>query len=187
MSEIDAVQGRIMAALDRIAKGLDGLSPQTDAPDAEALEELRGQLEDEKLANAQLQERVKALNARTKAAEDAAEAAATQGAAAAEAEAERNGRLRKLDAELQSLRMANQQLRDNNAALREANETGVVEPHLINKAMMAELEGLRAARAADRAEMDVILAELDDAVGSVNDHADSGAGDTAMDTRTEGA
>ena len=68
--------------------------------------------------------------------------------------------MRKLDQDLQSLRKANQQLRDNNQALREANQSGVAEPHLINKSMLAELEGLRATRAADRDEVEAVLAEL---------------------------
>jgi len=45
-------------------------------------------------------------------------------------------------------------------ALRTANEAGVGEPHLINKAMMAELEALRASRATDVAEADAILGAL---------------------------
>jgi hypothetical protein len=49
--------------------------------------------------------------------------------------------------------------------LRAANETGVGEPHLINKAMMAELEALRAVRSSDRAEVDAIIAELEPIVG----------------------
>ncbi|MEB8386394.1 hypothetical protein OO012_04065 [Rhodobacteraceae bacterium KMM 6894] len=153
MSDIDAMQGRIMAALERIGQGLDGLGPQATAEDKGALDALRQQLEDERLANAQLEERVKTLNKRAKKAEEAAESASAGDPAHA-------ATLRKLDSELQSLRRANQQLRDNNTALRAAGEAGVVEPHLINKAMMAELEGLRAAHATDRAEMDVILAEL---------------------------
>jgi predicted nucleic acid-binding Zn-ribbon protein len=153
MSDIDAMQGRIMAALERIGQGLDGLGPQATAEETAELETLRQQLEDERLANAQLEERVKALNKRAKQAEEAAENAGAGGPDHADT-------LRKLDGELQSMRRANQQLRDNNAALRKAGEAGVVEPHLINKAMMAELEGLRTARATDRAEMDVILAEL---------------------------
>jgi len=173
MSEIDALQGRIMAALDRIGLGLDGLSAggSGGAP-AEELSELRQTLEDEKLANAQLEERVKALSTRVKEAEAAnqAEAAERTGAEAARKEA-----LHKMDTELQALRLANQQLRDNNAALREANTTGVVEPHLINKAMMAELAGLRAARASDQAEIELVLADLDDVI-KTDSGADSAPG-----------
>ncbi len=157
MSDIDAVQGRIMAALDRIGQGLDALSADSGETSSEETRKLQQNLEDEKLANAQLKERVKTLRARLEKAETAASVDA--GAQDAHAEA-----LRKLDADLQALRHVNQQLRDNNAALREANATGVVEPHLINKAMMAELEGLRAVRASDRTEVDAVLAELDKVV-----------------------
>ena len=142
-----------MAALERIGQGLDGLAPQSAAEESGELDTLRQQLEDERLANAQLEERVKTLSKRAKKAEEAAETASAGDPAHA-------ATLRKLDSELQSMRRANQQLRDNNSALRKAGEAGVVEPHLINKAMMAELEGLRAERATDRAEMDVILAEM---------------------------
>ncbi|PVA12078.1 hypothetical protein DC366_02355 [Pelagivirga sediminicola] len=170
MSDIDAMQGRIMAALDRIGQGLDGLT--VDTGDTE-IEGLRQQLEDEALANAQLEERVKKLNERARAAEEAMRAAeearTAETSGQAGREQERVAALKRLDGELQSLRAANQQLRDNNKALREANAEGVAEPHLINKAMMAELDGLRAARAADRAEMDVLLVEL----GQITNGADA--------------
>ncbi|QIE44704.1 hypothetical protein G5B38_03720 [Pseudohalocynthiibacter aestuariivivens] len=169
MSDIDAMQGRIMAALDRIGQGLDTLSADSGADGSAETEKLRRELEDEKLANAQLEERVKTLKARLQEAEEAAEqAAAVADSSAEEAHSEA---LRKLDADLQSLRHANQQLRDNNAALREANATGVVEPHLINKAMMAELEGLRVVRASDRTEVDAVLAELDKVVRAAGQEA----------------
>ncbi len=191
MSDIDAMQGRIMAALDRIGQGLDGLKqgePAQDTGDTE-LEGMRQQLEDEKLANAQLEERVKKLNARTREAEEvarlAAEAHTAETAEREAAQKERGQITARLDGDLQSLRKANQQLRDNNSALRAANAEGVAEPHLINKSMMAELDGLRAARAADRAEMDVLLAELGQItsgaveVGAVTDGADTGSAGAA--------
>ena len=152
MSQIEELQGRITAALDRIGKGVDAqAAPSADPPELDALKQ---ELADEKLAGEQLKERVKSLKARREALE--AELKAAQASAAEKVE--------KLDGELQSLRKANAQLRENNAKLREANEAGVAEPHLINKAMMAELEGLRAARAADRAEAETVLAALSDAV-----------------------
>ncbi|MCZ4352390.1 hypothetical protein O4H61_07660 [Roseovarius aestuarii] len=171
MSDINAMQGRIMAALERIGQGLDGLGPQASPDETGELKVLRQQLDDEQLANAQLEERVKSLSKRVKEAEEAAETARA-------AETTRQDALRKLDRELQSMRRANQQLRDNNAALRQAGESGSVEAHLINKAMLAELEGLRAAQATDRAEMDVILAELGQiAGGQANGHDRSDAND----------
>lgn len=146
MSDIDELQRRITAAMDRIATGVGGLA-QSGGADSAALESA---LEDEKLANAQLTERLRALKERYEA------AVADSKASASVAEA----RMTDLDLELQRLRKANDQLRQSNAALRTANEEGVGEPHLINKAMMAELEALRAARAADVAEASSIIGAL---------------------------
>ena len=65
-----------------------------------------------------------------------------------------------LDRDLQALRAANEQLLAANAALRAANAEGGGQPELINQALEAEIEGLRAARAADKAEVDVVIARL---------------------------
>lgn len=146
MSDIDALQQRLTAAMDRIATGLGGL----DAADADETATLQAALEDEKVVNAQLTERVRKLSER----QDGAAAEAKAASEAAEA------RMTELDLELQRLRKANAQLRESNAALRTANEEGVGEPHLINKSMMAELEGLRAVRAADVAEASSIISAL---------------------------
>jgi UDP-3-O-acyl-N-acetylglucosamine deacetylase len=51
-------------------------------------------------------------------------------------------------------------LRATNEELRRALADNVGEPHLINKAMLAELEGLRAARSVDAAETRAIIASL---------------------------
>lgn len=152
LDDIDAFQQRINAALDRLGQGLEQRAAGA-AAEAE-LAALRQALEDAQTANSQLEERLKAQAAKRTALEDEIEALREQNAEAA----------LRLDAELQSLRRANQQLRDNNAALREANTAGVGEPHLINKSMMAELEALRAERKADRAETSAILASLTAAI-----------------------
>lgn len=148
MSQVEELERRITAALDRIDRGVDRLGTGSDA---DRIAQLHAELEDEKLAAAQLEERVKALHEK-------------QDARIAELEAETGAQseaLARLDGELQRLRAVNDQLRASNSALREANERGVGEPHLINKAMLAELEGLRAARAADVAESAAILGALD--------------------------
>lgn len=67
----------------------------------------------------------------------------------------------RLDAELQKLRLANEQLRSSNAALREANAEGVADADLINAALAAEVEGLRAAQASDQAQVNAVLAKLE--------------------------
>lgn len=165
MSDIEDLQSRITAAMDRIGTGVETLvQSAADAGLAEALE-------DEKLANAQLTERVKSLNEK-----HASELAALQSEAEAagqlRAELEVQGQaMSRLDGDIQRLRQANDQLRASNAALREANEAGVGEPHLINKAMLAELEGLRAARATDTAEAAAILSRLEAMLAEAGEHA----------------
>ena len=133
MSDIDELQSRLSAAMARIAKGVEVSKTRPPVPDPETLQAL----EDERTANAQLRERVYAL--KTKADEELA-GLRTQ-------VEDTTGRIAALDLELQRLRQANQQLSDACMALREANAEGVGEAHLINTAMLAELEALRAARA----------------------------------------
>ena len=117
----------------------------------EDIEKLKSDLADERLANEQLEERVKAIRDR-------------QESQVSELQAQVAGfkaSIGDLDAELQRLRHANDQLTANNAELREALEKNVSEPHLINRAMLAELEGLRAARSADRAETQTLIDTLE--------------------------
>ncbi|WP_299030754.1 hypothetical protein [uncultured Sulfitobacter sp.] len=146
MSDILELQRRITAAMDQVAFGLDKLGAASSGPDEDTLR----QLEEERTANAQLQERVRALRTKSEGEMASLRTKVEEGEA----------RMAQLDIELQRVRRANAQLTDACAALREANTDGVGEPHLINKAMLAELEGLRAARAADVAEASVILASL---------------------------
>ena len=146
MSDIDELQRRITAAMDRVAAGLDHLGANS-VGDSAALGQA---LEEKKLANAQLTERVRVLNQRQEG-ELASAAQMAQGA---------KERMAELDAEIQRARKANDGLRELNDALRVATEAGVYEPHLINKSMMAELEALRAARAIDVAETTAIIEAL---------------------------
>lgn len=146
MSQIDDLENRITAALERIGQGVQMLeaAPQQDNPE---LEELRAALDDERTANAQLEERLAMRRTRE-------EKLTTQMNTLRED-------LAKLDGELQKLRKINEQLRENNDALRRANQEGVGEPHLINKSMLTELEALRAARSVDRAETTALVNALE--------------------------
>lgn len=146
MSDIDELQRRITAAMDRIASGVSRAGGAGGGGNADLVTEL----DDEKLANAQLTERLRTMKERY-------DAALGDVKTATDAADER---VAALDLELQRLRKANDQLRQSNTDLRNANEEGVGEPHLINKAMMAELEALRAARAADVAEATSIIGAL---------------------------
>lgn len=152
MSDLAEYERRISAALEKIGTGIEGLAkPAPEAGQAEAeLAGLRAQLEDEKTANAQLEERIRTLKERE-------EGEAADQTAAIDEQAEK---ISKIDRELQHLRHVNGQLREAVAKLRQANAEGLSEPHLINKTMMTELEALRAAQAADAAEVDAILSEL---------------------------
>ncbi|WP_170344449.1 hypothetical protein [Ruegeria atlantica] len=59
MSQLEELQHRIVAAIDRISAGVEGLGGAS--RNAEASERLQAELEDERVANAQLQERLKTL------------------------------------------------------------------------------------------------------------------------------
>ena len=147
MSEISALESRITAALDRIRHGVDGLGAASAVSDTDAL---NAQLTEERTANAQLEERVKALKAR-------------QDTRIAELEARveaQKMQVASMDAELQGLRASNADMRQMNAQLRDAVTKGVSEPELVNRAMMAEVDALQAQRSADAGEVDAILAEL---------------------------
>jgi hypothetical protein len=61
------------------------------------------------------------------------------------------------------------QLRESLAALREAQTKAVADPHLVNRAMLTELEALRATRLTEMAQMEAILAELHPLIGDLQD------------------
>lgn len=150
MSDIADLERRVTSALERIGAGLDALpmaAPQFDPGEVEALKEA---LESERTANAQLEERVLAIKEK----QDTSVAALEARVASLSAQAAQQ------EADLARLKQVNAQLRDSNAALRDANAEGVGDAHLINKAMLAELEGLRASRAADLGELEAIMGEL---------------------------
>ena len=157
MTEIEEFERRINAALDRIAYQVEtfGDSSPASTPAAsdnsDEIEQLKSDLADERLANEQLEERVKAIRDRQESQVSELQAQVTAFKAS----------IGDLDAELQRLRHANDQLTANNAELRKALEENVSEPHLINRAMLAELEGLRAARSADRAETQTLIDTLE--------------------------
>ncbi len=149
MSDISELETRITTALERISAGLGALAP-AGASEPGEVAALTAALEEERTVNAQLEERVKAIKEKQD---------STVETLVGEVD-----RLRLLleteERSLAKLRQVNEDLRSNNDALRQAVSQGVAEPHLINKSMMAELEGLRAAQNADRVELDAVLGEL---------------------------
>jgi chromosome segregation ATPase len=160
MQDITELERRISAALERIGRGVDGIptaqgdppAPQPVAGDSDELASLRAQLEEERTASAQLQDRLKGLKDR-----ELAQTAQLQ---------EKIDRMtRQLDVqglELQRMRRTTIGLREQLRQLREQQAAGVAEPHLINKAMLTELDALRATRLTEMAELDEIAAALDE-------------------------
>lgn len=156
MSDIEELERRISAAFDRIGQAVDGFAPPATGA---GTGELQDALLTEQATNAQLTERLRVMKERE--ASQAAEAA------------EKVDRLtRALDAqglELQRMKKTVIQLRESLRALREAQTEAVADPHLVNKAMLTELEALRATRLTEMAQMDEILAELHPLIGDLQD------------------
>lgn len=147
MDDIAEYERRITAALDRASQALDQLSAG-ESGDAEAL---KAELDAERVANQQLEERVRAIKdtqeQTVKTLEDSV--------------ADLKAALATRDAEVQQLRSVNEELRKSNGALREANAQGVGDADAVNAAMVTEIESLHAARSAERAEIEEILATLE--------------------------
>ncbi|MEM7718666.1 MAG: hypothetical protein AAF222_05640 [Pseudomonadota bacterium] len=147
MDDIAEYERRITAALDRAAQALDKLSAG-ESGDASAL---KSELEAERVANRQLEERVRAIKETQEQTVRTLEDSVSDLKAA----------LATRDAEVQRLKSVNDELRTSNGALREANAQGVGDADAVNAAMVTEIEDLRAARAAERAEIEEILATLE--------------------------
>lgn len=145
-------------------------APGADTATAAALDEagaeiarLRAALEAERAQGADLAEASAADRAALAAARDevaALRAADRLGAVRAHGDEASIGRQTDLEQALDRLRAVNAQLRQNNAALRRAHADGLADPDLVNTGLQLEIDALSAARAADRAEIDSILAAL---------------------------
>lgn len=162
MQQITDLEQRITAALERIGHGVDRIvlsgqrhaAPQAAKPAAQPAATiteaaLQAQLDAEKAVTAQLQGRLRAQR---------------DGDNSAGGHDKIDRLTQQLDVqglELQRMRRTVTSLRDQLQALRLAHISGQAEPQLINKAMAAELEALRATRLTEMAEMDEILAALE--------------------------
>ena len=155
MGQIQDLEQRIAAAFARISAGMEDMSARIAAasqPDAQAADApgLTAALHEERAMSAALHARMAAFSA-----------AAEENEQALQGEVDML--TRHLDAQgldVQRLSGTVAQLREDLRRLREAAVQGVVDPGLINKAMMAELEALRATRHAEATEMNDILAAL---------------------------
>ncbi|RWR34079.1 hypothetical protein D2T29_04050 [Sinirhodobacter populi] len=153
--QVGALQARAAGPAPAAAPGAppppSGLGEDADAAMLAAADEihsLRAELEAERQANAQMSDRVRALREKQETTLSAMERRLV--AAAQQAET--------AQAELDRLKRANLDLAQANRALIEA--AGDAPQHLINSALQAEVETLRAARAIEAAELDQIIAAL---------------------------
>lgn len=143
MSDYSDLGTRLSGALDRISGAVASISVSEDAS-------LRDALEAEREANAQLEARVEAIKERQE-----------KQVAALEAQvASLKAELLDRDGDIGRLRGVNETLRASNKALREANAAGLADASLVSDAMKAELDALRETVAAQRAEIDAVLARL---------------------------
>ncbi|MFZ5709109.1 MAG: hypothetical protein ACOY4T_05395 [Pseudomonadota bacterium] len=179
MDEIKDYERRIAAAFDRIvaqmaafaaAPGLPG-SGRSGGPAGDTggdagtglggaageIAALRDALEAERTANAQLTERVRAIREK----QETVVASLERTVARLSQQLDAQGR------ELARLKRANAGLTETSRALAAAAEAGPPDAGSVNRALAAELEALRAARAAEIAEMDEILSELKPLIGEV--------------------
>lgn len=157
MSDTSDLTTRLTAALDRIADAAETLPAPQDAAQVPAadVDALNAELEAERAANEQLEERVRAIMERQESVVARLEQEVKELKAALVAR----------DGSVRHVRQTNGKLRQSNRALRTANAQGLADPALINAAMEAELEALRLAQAADRAELDDILSVIEPIVG----------------------
>lgn len=151
MTDFSALESRLRAALEGIATGLSASGGAGGGAGGGDLATLRAALAAES-------EKVAALSEKLKAPKEKAGAGAAKGKLEA-----LTAQLDVQGLEMQRLRKANALLREQLRALTEAAVAGGTAPAgaQINKALAAELEALRAERAAEAAELDAILSALE--------------------------
>lgn len=148
MTDIAAIESRLASALDRIGRSVEVMSSGPDGSGEVAA--LKQKLAEEETANAQLAERVKALAERQ-----------DQMAGPLESKvAAQEDQIAQLGDELEKLRAANADLTDIASKLRDAASTGAADAEMINRAVIAELDAVKAARSADAAELGALLTQL---------------------------
>ncbi|MEO0485081.1 MAG: hypothetical protein AAF092_04115 [Pseudomonadota bacterium] len=126
-------------------------TPAPAAPAEEGAEQLRAELEEERVANAQLQQRVKRIRRKQEQTVQTLE----------EKMESLQAELANSERQVAKLRRSGEDMRAALKDLQEAAEASAPDAHLINRAMMAELEALRAERATDAAEISGLISALE--------------------------
>ncbi len=159
MQEIAEFERRIASALDRIERRLDG--PGAPSGVVEDLGGLQAALDEERMTNAQLAERLRVVTDRQ----------AMEKVEIARLADKLSVAVDERDLALQEMQAALAATHDELVSLREAAVRGSTLPHQINRALLAEVEALRALRAADAAGIASVMAELEPIVAGVEANA----------------
>jgi chromosome segregation ATPase len=146
MSDFNDLQMRLSSALERVTAAV----TQLEAPSQAKIDALTAELDGERMAKDLLESQLQGIRSEFDEQKSANQSQSN----------ETQTKMAALDLELQKLRQANVALREVNAALREANQQGLASPDVINQSLQAELDAVRAARDADFAEMNAILAAI---------------------------
>ena len=168
MNDISDLEERILQALDRIGTKMAG---RQDAQPVNALlghgapteqtsievDVLKAELEAERSANTQLNERLRAIKDKQETLLSGLERKVGQLSLL----------LDQQGSELQRQRLINVSLTRANQKLSDALREGLSDPDLLNQTMVTELEAMRVARASELAEMEEIMAELRPLIGEV--------------------
>lgn len=179
MSDISALEQRLAAALRRISAATEALpdnadrrtdvaGSDTNRASLENSEAMTAQADFEKI-QAELIETCKKLTAQDRQLVEltqALEAARTAQSEPMPAPEERSDHLAEavnaLELELSQVSQSNAQLRASNKSLRDVNAQGVGDAGLINAGLQAEIDSLTAERAADAAQMQLLITALSD-------------------------
>ena len=179
MSDISALEQRLAAALRRISTATEALPDNADRrTDVAGSETNRGSLENSEAMTAQAEfekiqteliETCKKLTAQERQLVEltqALEAARTAQSEPMPTPEERSDHLAEavnaLELELSQVSQSNAQLRASNKSLRDVNAQGVGDAGLINAGLQAEIDSLTAERAADAAQMQLLITALSD-------------------------
>ena len=179
MDDISALEQRLAAALRRISAATEALpdnadrrtdvaGSDTNRASLENSETMTAQAEFEKI-QAELIETCKKLTAQDRQLVEltqALEAARTAQSEPMPTPEERSDHLAEavnaLELELSQVSQSNAQLRASNKSLRDVNAQGVGDAGLINAGLQAEIDSLTAERAADAAQMQLLITALSD-------------------------
>ena len=146
MHEIEELQRRITAALERIGTGVHAMeAPAGTVRSRAETRDLEAALEDERRSVAELRDRFEKLEA---------------------SHAEAQALLSEVEKDRNRLKAASEALGEAARSLRDANANGVSDAEMINNATVAELEALRVVRASDRAELDALMRLLAPVAGA---------------------